>query len=127
MKNKHSAAAFTLIELLVVLTIIALLLTIAAPHFIANIDRAKEAVLREDLATLRDAIDKFYSDRGEYPGRIEQLVASKYIRKVPVDPFTDSALTWVPVSADSAASGGIIDIKSGATGSARDGTALSSW
>jgi general secretion pathway protein G len=118
---------FTLIELLVVLTIVALLLTIAAPEFLANVSRAKEAVLKEDLFTLRDAIDKYYADKGAYPATLDDLVTEKYLHRIPVDPMTDSAATWTIISPNQAESAGVIDIHSGAPGPARDGSRLETW
>lgn len=118
---------FTLIELLVVMTIIALLLTIAVPRYFGSIDRTKESVLHENLATLRESIDKYYSDTGKYPGSLDDLVKLKYLRKVPVDPVTDSAATWTIVPPDDTQKGGVFDVKSGAYGKARDGTTYGDW
>lgn len=118
---------FTLIELLVVLTIIALLLTIAVPRYFGSVDRAKEAVLHENLATLRDSLDKFYADTGKYPAVLDDLVAQRYLRRIPVDPITDSASTWVAVPPDDPKKGGVYDVKSGAHGKARDGTSYGEW
>jgi general secretion pathway protein G len=119
---------FTLIELLVVLTIVALLLTIAAPEFLSNVNKAKEAVLKEDLFALRDAIDKYYSDKGAYPSTLDDLVAGKYLRRIPVDPMTDSAATWTAVaSPQQSESPGVMDIRSGALGKSRDGSAFTTW
>lgn len=119
---------FTLIELLVVLTIVALLLTIAAPEFLSNVNKAKEAVLKEDLFVLRDAIDKYYSDKGAYPPTLDELVTHKYLRKIPVDPMTDSAKTWTAVaSPQPSESTGVVDIRSGAIGKARDGSTFTTW
>lgn len=118
---------FTLIELLVVMTIIALLLTIAVPRYFGNIDRTKESVLRENLATIRDSLDKFYADTGKYPASVEELVKLQYLRKVPADPITDSANTWIVVPPADPQKGGVYDVKSGARGKARDGTLFSDW
>jgi len=118
---------FTLIELLVVMTIIALLLTIAVPRYFGNIDRTKEAVLRENLATIRESLDKFYADTGKYPASVEELVKLRYLRKVPVDPITDSTNTWVVVPPADPQKGGVYDVKSGAHGKARDETLYSDW
>lgn len=118
---------FTLIELLVVMTIIALLLTIAVPRYFGSVDRTKESVLHENLATLRDSIDKFYTDTGQYPASVEELVKRRYLRRVPVDPITDSADTWAVVPPDDPQKGGVYDVKSGAAGKARDGTSYSEW
>ncbi len=123
-KVKHG---FTLIELLVVITIIALLLTIAVPRYFGGVDRAKEAVLQEDLATMRDTLDKFYADTGKYPATLDELVSRRYLRKIPVDPMTDSAETWVTVPPEDPTKGGVYDVKSGASGSSRDGKPYSEW
>ena len=118
---------FTLIELLVVMTIIALLLTIAVPRYFGSVDRAKESVLRENLATIRESLDKFYADTGKYPASVEELVKLRYLRKVPIDPVTDSDNTWIVVPPADPQKGGVYDVKSGAHGKARDGTLYSDW
>lgn len=118
---------FTLIELLVVLSIIALLLTIAVPRYFHSTDRAKEAVLKENLAQMRGAIDKYYGDRGRYPDALDDLVEKKYLRRIPPDPITDSAQTWVTLASSEAGMGSVFDVKSGAPGTAMDGTPYSGW
>ena len=118
---------FTLIELLAVLAIIALLLTIAVPRYFGSVDKAKEAVLKENLYQMRDAIGKYYGDKGKYPESIEALATDKYLRKVPLDPMTESASTWVAVPPEDAQKGGVYDVKSGAPGKASDGTEYSTW
>ena len=118
---------FTMIELLVAVTILALLVSIAAPRYFGNLDRAKEDVLREDLYVMRDAIDKFYADRGKYPDSLEELVTERYLRKVPVDPFTQSVRTWVLVPAEDKSAHGVQDVHSGAPNSGSDGTSLKDW
>lgn len=118
---------FTLVELLVVITIIALLLTIAVPRYFGGVDRAKEAVLQEDLATMRDALDKFYADTGKYPETLDDLVKRRYVRKIPVDPITDSSETWVVIPPEDPLKGGVYDVKSGAPGTGRDGKPYSEW
>lgn len=115
---------FTLVELLVVLAIIGTLLSIAAPRFSGSTDRAKEAVLKENLATLREAIDKHYGDTGSYPASLDDLVSKRYLRRVPLDPVSDSTTTWIPVAPSEGRKGAIFDVKSGAPGKARDGTAF---
>jgi general secretion pathway protein G len=104
---------FTLIELLVVMAIIATLLSIAAPRYFAHLDRAREAALRETLFVVRDAIDKFHGDNGRYPLALDELVTKRYLRKLPVDPVSESADTWVLVPPPNA-SAGVWDIQSGA-------------
>lgn len=118
---------FTLIELLVVMTIIALLLTIAVPRYFGSVDRAKESVLRENLATLRESLDKYYADTGKYPATLDALVEQRYLRSIPIDPVTDSARTWVTIPPSDPQKGGVYDVRSGARDKARDGTAYSDW
>lgn len=125
--NKQARQGFTLIELLVVITIIALLLTIAVPRYFGGVDRAKEAVLQEDLATMRDALDKFYADTGKYPATLDELVSRRYLRKIPVDPITDSAETWETIPPEDPLLGGVYDVKSGAIGTSRDGKPYNEW
>jgi general secretion pathway protein G len=121
------SSGFTLIELLVVMAIIALLLTIALPRYWHSTDRAKEAVLKEDLAQIRIAIDQYHADRGKYPDRLEDLVERKYLRSVPRDPLTESTSSWVVVSPSESTAGAVYDIKSGASGTASDGRNYSEW
>ena len=119
--------AFTLIELLVVLAIVATLLAIVTPRYYHSLDTAKEAVLKENLATLRQVIDKYYGDRGKYPDNLDALVTRKYLRKIPVDPLTDSADTWVIVPPANAETGAVFDIHSGGTGTGSDGREYREW
>jgi general secretion pathway protein G len=113
--------AFTLIELLVVFAIIATLLSLVAPRYFQSIDRSKEAALQENLATLRQALDKYQDDTGKYPGSLEDLVNARYLRKVPLDPITESVDTWVLVSPPDARKGGVFNVKSGAAGNSASG------
>ena len=119
--------AFTLIELLVVMAIIAVLLTIALPSYFHSTDKAKEAVLKEDLAQMRIAIDQYHADRGKYPDRLEDLVDKKYLRSVPKDPISESTSTWVAIPPSDPALGQVYDIKSGAQGTAMDGRQYGDW
>lgn len=118
---------FTLIELLVAMTIIALLLSIVAPRYFNSVSKAEEAVLKEDLTLMRDALDKYHSDTGSYPDVLDDLVSKKYLRKIPIDPVTQSAATWIVVPPASAEQGAIFDIKSGAQGKGRDGSSYGDW
>lgn len=119
-------AGFTLIELLVVMAVIATLLTLAIPRYFASVDRSKEAVLRENLNTVRDAIDKFHADRGRYPDSLPDLVAKRYLRSVPMDPIAESDTAWVVVPPpQGVGDGAVYDIRSGAQGNTLDGKAYS--
>jgi general secretion pathway protein G len=124
---KKISRGFTLIELMVVMTVIALLISIAVPRYFHSIEQAKEATLKQSLSVMRVAIDKFYGDNDRYPASISELVTKKYIRAVPVDPITESTETWVTQSPSLDATGAVFDIKSGATGTAKDGTAYAEW
>jgi general secretion pathway protein G len=118
---------FTLIELLVVLAIIALLLTVATVRYFSSLDRARETALKQDLYTMREAIQKYNADKGRYPESLEALVADRYLRNVPPDPLTDSAATWVVVPPKGDDPKGIADVLSGAPGAGQDGTPYASW
>lgn len=119
---------FTLVELLVVLTILATLLTIAAPRYFTSIQKSQETTLRQNLAVLRETIDKYYGDRGAYPETLDDLVTMRYLRSVPVDPITGSNTTWIIVPPpEETAKGAVYDVKSGAPGTARDGSNYSDW
>lgn len=121
------ARGFTMIELLVAMAILGMIVAIAAPRYFGNLDRAKENVLREDLYIMRDAIDKFYADRSRYPDSLEELVTERYLRKVPVDPFTQSSKSWVTVPREDPSLGAVADVRSGAPNTARDGSSLKDW
>lgn len=128
----RSEAGFTLIELLIVIAIIGIISGIAAAQMRTAPIRAKEAVLKEDLFALRDVIDQYFADKGKYPESLDTLVEDGYLRKIPVDPFTQSAETWETVQAeatdeDTEGAGGIIDVRSGADGTALDGTRYQDW
>jgi len=118
---------FTLIELLVAMTIIALLLSIVTPRYFHSVTKAEEAVLKEDLSLMRDALDKYHADTGAYPDVLNDLVSKKYLRKLPVDPITQSSSTWILIPPSGTEKGAIFDIKSGAPGNARDGSAYADW
>jgi general secretion pathway protein G len=115
------ARGFTLIELLVVLAIIGGLLALAAPRYLHRVDLAKETVLMSDLATMRDAVDKFFGDTGRYPASLDELVTRRYLRKIPPDPITESTDSWVVVAPPAPDQGAVYDVKSGAAGKTADG------
>ena len=126
--RRRCGGGFTLVELMVVMAIIATLLTLALPRYFHSVDRSREAVLRQDLHIMRDAIDKFMADRGRYPATLEELAERRYLRKVPPDPITDSASTWIVVAPPASESPeGVYDVRSGAPGNSLDGEAYESW
>jgi general secretion pathway protein G len=133
-REKGLAAGFTLVELLVVMAILGILVAIAVPQLQKAPIRAKEATLREDLFTFRSCLDQFYADKGHYPDTLQTLVTEKYIRRIPVDPFTKAADSWQvvmeePDSSETASQEppGIIDVKSGAKQASLDGSPYNTW
>jgi general secretion pathway protein G len=130
-KRVRRVNGWTLIELTIVIALMTILSTIALVGYRTAITRTREAVLKEDLFRMRDAIDQFHADRGVYPTVLEGLVSNGYLRSIPDDPFTDSNETWVNVLADVDPSDpltqGIYDIRSGALGTALDGTQYAEW
>jgi general secretion pathway protein G len=125
--GRLACRAFTLVELIVVMAIIALLLTIAVPRYFHSTDKAREAVLKENLAQMRTAIDQYYADRGAYPDRLEDLVERKYLRRIPEDPITETSSSWVALPPTDGKLSGVFDVKSGAPGTALDGSSYSDW
>jgi general secretion pathway protein G len=125
--GRTQQGGFTLIELLVVLAIIGTLLSLAVPRYFRTLERARETVLKHDLAVLREAIDKHYADLNEYPDSLPVLVEKRYVRAIPIDPFTRLTDTWTLISSDDPDHAGIRDVHSGAAETAADGTAVSSW
>ncbi len=120
---------FTLIELMVVMAIIGTLLSVALPRYIASVDRAREATLKQSLAVVREAIDKFYADHARYPNDLQELERARYLRAVPVDPMTDSASTWTVQAppASSGTTGAVYDLHSGSPAKGLDGSDVSAW
>lgn len=118
---------FTLIELLVSLTIIALLLSIVVPRYFGSVERAEEAVLKDDLSIMRDALDKHFADTGRYPDALQDLATKKYLRSIPTDPITQSSSSWIVVPPSDPALGAVYDVRSGAPGSDRSGKPYVQW
>jgi general secretion pathway protein G len=123
---------FTIIELLVVMSIIVILSTVSMVQYRNSVTRSKEAVLKQDLFDLRDAIDQYYADKNQYPETLSELATAGYVRDVPVDPFTNSASTWQEVPAEPdpnnpLATTGVYNVKSGADQTALDGSKYSEW
>ena len=123
MNNK----GFTIIEMMTVIAIIGILATIAAPSFQRSVIRAKEASLRNSLFVLRDVLDQYYADHGDYPESLEVLTEKKYIRTVPKDPFTRSGDTWILISPEGADLSGIYDIHSGSDKISLYGMPYNEW
>ncbi len=123
---------FTLIELLIVIAIIGIIAGIAVAQLRTAPQKAREAVLKEDLYAMRDVIDQYFADKGKYPESLDALVEDGYLRKIPEDPITKSTETWQIVRSeetdeDPDAAGGVMDVKSGADGTALDGSTYSEW
>jgi len=128
----RSTRGFTLMELLVVMSLIVLLTSIGLMAYKTSVQRGREAVLKEDLYRMRDAIDQFYVDKGKYPVDLSELVSGGYLRAVPVDPMTQSAETWqlIPAEPDPSnpsAELGIYNVVSGSDALAIDGSKYSDW
>ena len=124
---QRKKSGFTLIELLVVMAVIATLLTLAVPRYFASIEKSREAVLQANLALMRQTLDKYYGDKGRYPDALDDLVANKYLRSVPTDPVTESNATWIVIPPAQPELGGVYDVRSGAEGTARDGSPYVDW
>ena len=124
---RHTARGFTLIELLVVMAVIGLLLSIAAPRFVHQVDRSRDVVLRHNLDGLRQAIDQYDADKGAYPKALQDLVDAHYLRAVPIDPITERADTWIMVPPSGEPGPAWFDVHSGARGVGEDGTAYATW
>ena len=127
MVSPKSKPGFTLIELMAVLAVIATLLSLVAPQYMGSVDATKERVLRENLATLRSTLDKYYADTGRYPESLDELVRARYLRSVPVDPFSVGNTEWVLIAPPDKVKGAVFDVKSAAQGNARDGSAYGNW
>jgi general secretion pathway protein G len=125
-------SGFTLIELMIVMTIIGLLAAIAIPSYLKSITKAKEAVLKEDLHTMRTAIDSYTVDKEKAPQALDDLVQAGYLKSVPIDPITSRNDTWITGQSDTLTDinetqGGLDDVHSGAQSLASDGTSYNTW
>ena len=123
---------FTLIELMVVVAIIGILAGVVVGQYRHQIQKSKEAVLKENLFRTRNAIGQYFADKGSYPFDLQALVDDQYLRALPRDPITGSTDTWITIPADMgemdiSQEPGISDIQSGANGSSNDGSPYSSW
>jgi general secretion pathway protein G len=132
LESSNSQLGFTLIELLVVSAILVVLAGIGLVQYKNGKTRASEAVLKTDLFNMRDAIDQYYADKGQYPGTLDELVSAGYLRKVPEDPFTGNNGTWQTIQSEPDASNptagpGVYDVKSGSDATALDGSRYADW
>jgi general secretion pathway protein G len=125
--RRPKGRGFTLIELLIVMAIIGTLLSIAVPRYFRSLELARETVLKHDLSIVREALDKYYADLNYYPDTLATLVERRYLRSIPVDPFTRTADSWVLVPSEDPDHPGIRDVHSGADLQASDGTGVATW
>ena len=131
-KRRRREGGFTLVELLIVISLISILAAMGLVQYRNSVLSSREAVLRTDLFRMRDAIDQYYADKSSYPAGLQDLVSAGYIREIPEDPMTHSRDTWQTTQAEPDASTGssqpgIYDVKSGASGTALDGSSYSEW
>lgn len=131
-QRRRREGGFTLVELLIVISLISILAAMGLVQYRNSVVSAKEATLKQDLFRMRDAIDQYYADKGKYPSSLDALVSDGYMRRIPEDPFTKSADSWTTVPAEPdpnnpSAEPGVYDVKSGAQGTALDGSSYSDW
>lgn len=133
MRMRHNReSGFTLMELMIVMAIIGILATLAVPSFIGALRSAREAVLKQDLQTMRTAIDSYTEDKQKGPQSLQDLIDDGYLKQVPVDPMTRSSDTWVTDTSDALHSldqsdPGIDNVHSGSTDTGTDGQPYASW
>ena len=125
-------SGFTLMEMMIVMTLIVILAGIGMTVYGNSVQRSKEAVLKEDLFRMRDAIDQFYADKNKYPANLDELVSEKYLRAVPIDPFTTKADSWQttmsePDPGNPSVESGISNVKSGSEQTGLDGSRYADW
>jgi general secretion pathway protein G len=130
--RRSGEGGFTLVELMIVMAIIMILATIAIPIYVRTLQRAKEATLREDLHTMRTAIDSYTIDKEKAPETLDDLVQAGYLKSIPVDPITSSSETWITGMSDTMTDinetqGGMDDVHSGSQALASDGTTYNTW
>lgn len=123
---KRKMHGFTLIELMVVMAIIGTLLAIVAPRYFKSLDHARETALQQDLSVMREAISQFHGDLNRYPENLNELVARRYLKSIPVDPISNSDQTWIGIAPPDPSKSGMYDVISGAEGVAEDGTPYNS-
>ena len=123
---------FTMIELMVVMFLISVLAAMGMAQYRNSVIYSRESVLKEDLFRMRDAIDQYYADKGQYPSTLDALVSDGYVRKIPEDPFTHNSTSWQTVPAEPdpnnpTAEAGVYDVKSGSDATAIDGSKYAEW
>jgi general secretion pathway protein G len=131
-RNRQNEAGFTLVELMIVIMIISILMVLAIPRYATSVKHAREAVLKEDLQTMRAAIDSYTMDKQKAPQSLDDLVQDGYLKGIPEDPMTRSKDTWVPDTSEAMYSidetdPGITDVHSGSEDTDADGQPYSSW
>ncbi len=131
-KQRNDESGFTLVELMIVMTIIGLLAAIAIPSYIRSVNKAKEAVLKEDLHTMRTAIDSYTVDKEKAPSSLDDLVQAGYLKAIPLDPMSSRNDTWITGQSDALSDvnetqGGIDDVHSGSQGVSSEGTTYNTW
>jgi general secretion pathway protein G len=132
LRNRGTQSGFTLLELMVVMAIISILATLAVPYFAAALKHAREAVLKEDLQTMRMAIDSYTMDKQKAPQSLDDLIQDGYLKSIPEDPMTHATDTWVTDTSDAMYSldesePGISDVHSGSEETGSDGQPYTSW
>jgi general secretion pathway protein G len=123
--NIQRQGGFTLLELMTIIVIIGILVTLAVPSYRGAVVKAREAVLRHDLFTIRDVLDQYRGDQGKYPPSLNDLVKAGYLRAVPVDPITLSNSTWQEIIETT--EGGVFDVHSGSDLVASTGIPYNEW
>ncbi len=131
-RRLNLGAGFTLIEVLIVVVLVIVLASVGLATYTNSVRRAREAVLREDLFRMRDAIDQYYADKNKYPATLQDLVSDGYLRDIPKDPITASTDTWQTENAEPdpnnvSAEPGIVNVKSGSEEMSMEGTKYSEW
>ncbi|MEO8682142.1 MAG: prepilin-type N-terminal cleavage/methylation domain-containing protein [Vicinamibacterales bacterium] len=127
-----TARGFTMIEVLVVITLIVILSSMGMVQYKNSVTKAQEAVLKENLFRMRDAIDQYYADKTKYPSGLADLVSDGYLREIPEDPMTHSKDSWTTTNAEPDANNpasqvGIYDVKSGSDRTSLDGQRYADW
>ena len=130
--QRERQAGFSLLELIVVMAVLGILVAFALPAYQDATTRAREAVLKEDLQRMREALEQYLTDKGEYPEALEDLVEFGYLRQIPVDPITRSADTWETEIApwmmvDQGQPAGVWNVWSGSEDDSLDGTPYREW